>query len=478
MVYYEPSARPVVELVKQHSSGSYNRSSRQTHSHQTFVAALLVIQQHNSYKRGEFVPVMVSTGTLTALIEAAQDRPTSGVDSSQTLHSTQTLFSPSSLLSSSSSSCSLPSSWSQRGHVCTPLHSFYAVSSFGSTETPSDKQADKRAYSDSLLAASRLVTDASGKAVLLSPAYISTHFVLHKAPNGRLLRAMHARATDFMLLMLYLWAMLALLTKAYRSVRLPIWVLGVMFGKFVLIAAWSGSVLPWNVHSYVAMDLVSSTVEHGLRSVGLAILGTPLAALLRGAPVVVTESLTRAFAVHVVCAALGAAVILFILNASSRNTLSATPTNWLYALQSHGFVPRHWQSAAISAVAAVLIIAIIGHFIPPEATLSIAERLPADITGIVVAPENTSPAWYFLPLYGLFAWLPSTAAMLVLIASVLYVTFLPAIERTAYRIAPMHMANTSVGACITALINTALVAGILTMLVISLCSSAFVVQPL
>jgi len=250
---------------------------------------------------------------------------------------------------------------------------------------------------DNLLAALRLVRVPTGELLRPSPAYLSTTLWLQQIPYGMILRGVHHWAATALIGLLYALAALGLVLQAYRVVPRGAWIaLGIGCGV-CLASGWTGYVLGWNVRSVVSLDVVFSALHQSLIWSGLV-------AVLQGAPTLAPETLPRLFTLHVVVLPL-CVVALFTVGR----------VGWSVE------IPRTLRySFGLVAVVMLFVLVLLAVLLPPDTLLSSAERLPADFSSILPAPDGIKPAWYLLALHALANLVPPIVAAMIVPAIALY----------------------------------------------------------
>jgi len=267
---------------------------------------------------------------------------------------------------------------------------------------------------DSLLAALRLVRVPSGELLRPSPAYLSATLWLQQIPYGMIIRGVHHWSATVLIGLLYALAALGLLLQAYRVVPRAVWI-GIGLGCGVcLVSGWTGYALLWNVRSVVSLDVVFSALHQSLIWSGLV-------AVLQGAPTLAPETLLRLFTLHVLVLPL-CAVALFAIgrvgwSVGARHTLGQMlPTSY----PAQQYKQQYKYSFGIVAVIMLFVLVLLAVLLPPDVLLSWEERLPADFSSIMPAPDGIKPAWYLLAIHALTNLVPPIVVAMIIPAIAVY----------------------------------------------------------
>jgi cytochrome b6 len=240
----------------------------------------------------------------------------------------------------------------------------------------------------------QILQDSDGKPIRPSPAFITSTITLARIPFGRIVRGVHHWAAHSLIAGMLVWFALSVVTKSYR--RVPVWFWGAsVFGvALFLIWGWTGYVLRWNLRSLIALEVVFASLPQLFSFVGVGI-----TALLRGAPSVAPETLTRIFALHVmVCPVL---LITFFLSGlaskDSRRFVSFVVSDCITTARH-----RLPTILALTALATLLGLVAASVLLPIETTS--AEFFPADFSSTTPTPHGVKPEWYLFAGYALLAF--------------------------------------------------------------------------
>ena len=130
-----------------------------------------------------------------------------------------------------------------------------------------------------------------------APAFTSVDFIQHGVYLGWLVRGMHFWGASLLIVVALMHMTFVFWTGGYRAPRELNWMVGVLI--FILILAFSltGSLLPWDVNSYLARGREISIAS------GASVLPTAVSGFIRyalqGGPTVGPSTLLRFYITHV-----------------------------------------------------------------------------------------------------------------------------------------------------------------------------------
>ncbi len=116
--------------------------------------------------------------------------------------------------------------------------------------------------------------------------------VIMSSTFGSLVRSMHFWGNYFMVVLVVMHMMRGFLTGAYKYPRELTWLSGVLLLAMTLGFAFTGYLLPWDEKAYWATTVGVNIADT------IPIVGTPLANLVRGGPILTGQTLGRFFAIH------------------------------------------------------------------------------------------------------------------------------------------------------------------------------------
>ncbi len=109
---------------------------------------------------------------------------------------------------------------------------------------------------------------------------------------GSLVRSMHFWGNYFMVVLVVMHMLRGFFAGAYKYPRELTWISGVALLGMTLGFAFTGYLLPWDMKAYWATQVGVNIADT------IPIVGTPLADLVRGGPVLTGATLGRFFAIH------------------------------------------------------------------------------------------------------------------------------------------------------------------------------------
>ncbi len=135
-------------------------------------------------------------------------------------------------------------------------------------------------------------------------AYASIQSLQMDVPFGQLIRNVHHWSANLLVLIAFLHMLRVFLTGAFQSPRQFNWIIGwAMFGT-ILIANFTGYLLPYDQLAYWAVTVSTGMLEY------VPIIGAPLQAAIRGGSEIGPATLRIFFAIHT---ALVPAVLIFLM---------------------------------------------------------------------------------------------------------------------------------------------------------------------
>ncbi len=135
-------------------------------------------------------------------------------------------------------------------------------------------------------------------------AYQSVQFIVFKLPFGWLIRTLHRWGANGMVLMVILHMLRVFFTGSYKKPRQFNWVVGVFLFVITFSFAITGFLLPWDQQAYWGTSELLQVIQ------GTPLIGSFLAAVLRGGATVDAATLGRFFSLHVM--ALPAAIVVLL----------------------------------------------------------------------------------------------------------------------------------------------------------------------
>jgi ubiquinol-cytochrome c reductase cytochrome b subunit len=268
--------------------------------------------------------------------------------------------------------------------------------------------------------------------------YDSLVFITHEARFGSLVRGMHFWGASAMIVLVTLHATRVFLTGSYKYPREMNWLTGAVLLILTFMMAFTGQLLRWDTHSIWSTMVAIRHVGH------TPVIGEWLGRFILGGDRIGSETLTRAFAVHVffipalIFMMIGAHLYLVIRNGESEAPKPGEPVDpetyrerYEELLEREGvpFWPdAAWRDAVFGMLIVIVIIGIALIVGPREL------GQPPDPTVVELEPR---PDWYFLWYYALYASLPTNveriAIVLVPLLTTIWLFSLPFIRSKGER---------------------------------------------
>jgi len=156
-----------------------------------------------------------------------------------------------------------------------------------------------------------------------APAYTSTVFIQNTAYLGWLVRGIHFWGANLLLVVVMLHMTFVFWNGGYRAPRELNWMVGVLVFLVIVLFAFTGSLLPWDVNAYLARSRELSIASGS--GVLPAQVSEFLKYVLQGGPLVGPPTLLRFFMAHVFLLPGVMSLLLFIHFRLARRQGPAEP---------------------------------------------------------------------------------------------------------------------------------------------------------
>ena len=287
-----------------------------------------------------------------------------------------------------------------------------------------------------------------------SQAFASVEEIDRHMNWGWLLRSLHQAGATLIFALLYVHTWRSLYYGSYKKPREIVWLTGTLLLLMVMATGFLGYVLPWGQMSYWGA-VVSSNAIGAIPGVGRGI-----ATWLQGGDAVGAAALHRAFAFHFLLGLLSLGVIA--LHVAALHVVgSNNPTGVeLPPAQMAPFHPHHTGRSLIAMLVFLTVFAILAFFFPMALTQN-DNYLPANPAS---TPASIQPAWYFLPFYAILRAIPGLGGVVLAVAAVLVLFFVPWLDsspvrsarfRPRYRVAMWLLALDALLLCLAGAAQTA-----------------------
>lgn len=283
-------------------------------------------------------------------------------------------------------------------------------------------------------------------------AYESVRFIQYTVPLGSILRGLHHWGATIMVVLLGLHLLTVFVLGAYKRPRELTWVVGVVLLLIVVVAGFTGYLLPWDQKAYWATTVGTSMAGT------VPFVGDALLKIIRGGSSVGALTLTRFYGAHIlVLPLLFLATIAVHLYLVIYLGVSVPPQLWesdkeqlpqdekkryeLFKRQGHPFWPDIIvEDALVSLVIFLILLALVVWVgTPLEAR--------ADPTASNYVPR---PEWYFLFLFQLLKLFPGplewVGVIIVPLTLVLAILLLPFYSHERSRLPQRRPITLGVGA--------------------------------
>jgi quinol-cytochrome oxidoreductase complex cytochrome b subunit len=123
-------------------------------------------------------------------------------------------------------------------------------------------------------------------------AYASISDLIYDVPFGRLIRNMHHWSANLLVFMVFLHMLRVFFTGAFHPPRQFNWMVGLAMFFMVLMANFTGYLLPWDQLAYWAVTVSAGMLDY------IPLMGFPLQKMVMGGPEIGPDTLRIFFAAH------------------------------------------------------------------------------------------------------------------------------------------------------------------------------------
>jgi len=254
-------------------------------------------------------------------------------------------------------------------------------------------------------------------------AWESTKFIYDKVTFGEFVISLHYWGASVMIALMCLHLLQVLIWGAYKKPREVMWVVGVLLFVLTLALGLTGYLLPWDLNAFFASQ-VSINI-----SGSAPFFGQWIKDFLQDGPTMGTLTINRFFGIHVWL--VPAVLVLLVgghLSIFRHNGAAGPPDDSPPERRPGRFWPEQLFADTVVSSAAFVVMVVLAIFAPPELLKK------ADPNNSTFVP---SPAWYFLPLYGILRLAPPSLEVVATIflptLFLLVLLLLPWIDRNPSR---------------------------------------------
>lgn len=211
-------------------------------------------------------------------------------------------------------------------------------------------------------------------------------------------------------MVLFLHLLKALWYKLYKEEHTYIWLSGVTILVLVMLAAFTGYILPWGQMSYWA-----ATVIFNFFSI-IPLIGPKVVTLLFGGEIVGQATLSRVYVIHFIAPFVILILVFLHLMVLHKKGSSITYYSPNVSLSLKKFVVKDLAVFTILLIAYITIIYVFPNLFVDFLNLEKADSM--------VTPKHIKPEWYFMPFYGILKTIPHKAGGILCMGLSIVIFFL------------------------------------------------------
>ena len=246
-------------------------------------------------------------------------------------------------------------------------------------------------------------------------AFLSVENIMRNINYGWLLRYLHSNGASFFFLCVYIHLFRNFFFNSYLPPKQNVWNIGVLILFLMIIAAFTGYVLPWGQMSFWAATVITNLFS------AIPIIGNFIVIWLWGGFSINTETLNRFFSFHFLTPFIILILVLFhiILLHEKGSSNKLRITNFFDKLMFNPF----FTIKDLFFVIIILDIFFIFVGFYPNYLGHPDNYIPADP---LLTPAHIVPEWYFLPFYAILRSIPSKImGILALFCSIIVLVIFP-----------------------------------------------------
>ena len=226
-------------------------------------------------------------------------------------------------------------------------------------------------------------------------AFDSVQFIIRTTNFGYIFQAIHSTGASLFLTVLLLHLLKGLWYQLYKEEHLHIWLSGMVILILVMLAAFTGYILPWGQMSYWA-----ATVIFNFFSI-VPLVGPKIVTLLFGGEIVGQATLSRVYVIHFLVPFIILVLVFFHLMVLHKKGSTMTYYSPNVSITLKKFIVKDLAVFSILVIIYILIIYIFPNFFVDFLNLEKADSM--------VTPKHIKPEWYFMPFYGILKTIPHKA---------------------------------------------------------------------
>lgn len=190
--------------------------------------------------------------------------------------------------------------------------------------------------------------------------------------------------------------------KLYKEEHVYIWLSGVVILVLVMLAAFTGYILPWGQMSYWA-----ATVIFNFFSI-VPLIGPKIVTLLFGGEIVGQATLSRVYVIHFLVPFVILLLVFLHLMVLHKKGSTITYYSSNVSISLKKFVVKDLAIFVILLMVYILIIYVFPNLFVDFLNLEKADSM--------VTPKHIKPEWYFMPFYGILKTIPHKAGGILCMA--------------------------------------------------------------
>ncbi|KAF0193270.1 MAG: ubiquinol-cytochrome c reductase cytochrome b subunit [Gammaproteobacteria bacterium] len=252
-------------------------------------------------------------------------------------------------------------------------------------------------------------------------AFDSVQHIMREVRYGWLIRYLHSTGASAFFAVIFIHMARTLYYGSYRAPRELVWWIGQVILLLMMVAAFTGYLLPWGQMSYWGAQVITNLFR------ATPFFGDQVVVWLRGDYTVGDATLTRFFALHYLFPFLIVGVVLLHLSAL-HYVKSSNPSG--INLGDRNNIPFHPYFTVKDLFGLGVFSLIFCYFVFFQPTLFIEEanNIPANP---LQTPEHIVPEWYFLPFYAILRAIPETfGGVVAMTLSIVIYAALPYLDRS------------------------------------------------